>query len=57
MIKIVKNNGQCTAKALQKCKYLLYTDDFSSMGDLYAKVRLSSLFWYVVGRIKGWDRP
>ena len=57
MIKIVKNNGQCTAKALQKCKYLLYTDDFSSMGDLYAKVRLSSIFWYVVGRIKGWDRP
>lgn len=56
MFKIVKNKGQCTVKELSKCKYLLYTDEFS-VGELYAKVRLKPIFWYFVGRIKNRNRP
>lgn len=52
MLKIVKNNGQIKVKRLKKCKYVLYTDEFG-VGELYAKVGLKSIFWYVVAKIKG----
>ena len=51
MIKIVKNNGQCKAKALQNCKYLLYTNDFGNK--LYAKVRPGPMIGYILAKIKG----
>lgn len=53
MIRIVKNKGQCKAKALQNCKYLLVTDDFYQDNKLYAKVRLRPIFGYIMAKIKG----
>ena len=52
MLKIVKNTGQCKAKSLKRCKYLLYTDEFS-VGELYAKIRLEPIFWYIIAKITG----
>lgn len=51
MIKIVKNNGQCKAKALQDCKYLLYTNHFGNK--FYAKPGLRPVFGYIAAKIKG----
>lgn len=56
MIKIVKNKGQCKAKALRNCKYLLVTDDFYQGNKLYAKVRPRPILGYILAKIKG-DAP
>lgn len=52
MFKIVKNNGQTGIADLEKCKWLLYTNEFS-VGELYAKISLLPILAYGIARIKG----